>query len=118
MKPKTIDESAVLTLIDLGKKSGSNLLADLIVLFAEECPAALVGIKSFLESGQLERIPQIAHLMKSSCANLGALAMRDLFAAIEKSKTNPDPVEIRRLLQEAELQYELALEELRELSKS
>lgn len=118
MKLKTIDESAVLTLIEIGKKSGSNLLGNLVVLFAEECPAALAGIKSFLDGGHLERIPQIAHLMKSSCANLGALALRDLFAAIEKSKANPDPVEIRRLVEEAELQYELALQELKELSKS
>lgn len=56
------------------------LIADVIAMFVDDCPAQLEAIKAAVDARDLERIRKTAHVLKGVAANLSA---RDLVAAAQ-----------------------------------
>jgi HPt (histidine-containing phosphotransfer) domain-containing protein len=82
-----IDPKIIQGLRDLGGEDEPGLLAELIKIFLEDAPQRMKDISEGLASGDLGRVERGAHTLKSSSANIGALALSDLCRRIvEKAR--------------------------------
>ncbi len=77
-----VDESALMRLYALG---GTSLVRELIGTFLKNTPQRLDDARSGLAAGNMEAVMRVGHSLKSSCANTGATAMREIAARIEES---------------------------------
>ena len=111
-----IDREAMARLKDLSQTSGTDLLPGLIELFEQEATNAIKAMRKELETSNFEGVSRVAHSLKSSAANLGAMRLRDLAERIEKSKADPNLEHIASLIEAARSEYEAALSELRTLA--
>ena len=80
--PPPGDRSALERLARFG---GPTLVQQMIALFLEEAPRRIARARDALDGGDWPTVQQVAHSLKSSCAQMGALAMRDLSRQIESS---------------------------------
>lgn len=95
--------------------AGEDLVGDLIQLFAEETPKILAEMRRHLATGDLVDLKRKAHLLKSSCANLGARSMQDLSEKIELSTLAGDRALLQYLTESLESSFQTSLRELRGL---
>ncbi|MFZ3231425.1 MAG: Hpt domain-containing protein [Pseudobdellovibrio sp.] len=78
-----LNQSAIETLRDLQKKTGRNLLGDLIKLYIETTPPIFINMKTHLKANAFEDLSREAHSLKSSSANIGAIKIEELARTIE-----------------------------------
>jgi CheY-like chemotaxis protein/HPt (histidine-containing phosphotransfer) domain-containing protein len=75
-----IDMAAALERVD----SDRSLLLEIARLFEDECPKAMAGIRAALENGDASALERLAHTLKGSSSNLGALAVSRAAADLER----------------------------------
>ena len=78
-----LDHDALENLRYLTTSSGENLLDKAIDLFLEAVPQEIENLRKAAESKDASSLANIAHNLKSSCGNLGALVMAKKVAALE-----------------------------------
>ncbi|MBX9767989.1 MAG: CHASE3 domain-containing protein [Bdellovibrionales bacterium] len=111
--PSSIDPTAIAKMQALGLKSSRNLLSDLISVFDRETPNLLVDLKKHLASGEFEAMGKIAHQLKSSCANLGVIRLRELAIRMEDAVPEKNIQVMELLLSSMENDFAHASEELK-----
>jgi HPt (histidine-containing phosphotransfer) domain-containing protein len=79
----------------LKRFGGAALVSQMVALFLEEAPRRITAIRDALRSGDLPAARQVAHSLKSSCGQMGALAMQELSRHIE---TDTDEAVMARCL--------------------
>jgi HPt (histidine-containing phosphotransfer) domain-containing protein len=80
-KPAVLDRDAA-----LGRVGGDlDLLREIAVLFADECPRVLQDLRDALAQGDAPAIGRAAHGLKGSAANFGAVPAVDAAVRIEQS---------------------------------
>ena len=62
---------------------GGGLLAELVNLFLDDTPTRLEALRQSLVTGDAKGVEESAHSLKSSCGNLGAHGLADIFKKIE-----------------------------------
>jgi HPt (histidine-containing phosphotransfer) domain-containing protein len=77
----TIDPAALDRLREWG---GEKLLREMLRLFLDNSPVRMEQIRAGVASGTAREVEQGAHSLKSSAANLGARALRDVCAEMEE----------------------------------
>jgi HPt (histidine-containing phosphotransfer) domain-containing protein len=115
---RAIDPAAIARLQQLAAKGNLKLLEELIELFGQDSPDALQKMRDFLDAQDFPRLSQKAHTLKSSAANIGALRLRDLCERIERVRPEVGIQNISGLIDSAEREFRLALEELYLLRKT
>jgi HPt (histidine-containing phosphotransfer) domain-containing protein len=78
-----IDRETLDRLYELQDEADPHLVADLIRMFIDLSPPRLDRISEGLSAGDARRIEREAHDLKSSAANLGALALSAAAAELE-----------------------------------
>ncbi len=73
-----IDPKVIQGLRDLGGEDEPGLLSELIKIFLEDAPQRMRDITEGMAKGDLGRVERGAHTLKSSSANIGAIALSDL----------------------------------------
>jgi HPt (histidine-containing phosphotransfer) domain-containing protein len=109
-----IDLDAIRKLEEISP-AGEDLVGDLIRVFSEETPKILADMKRSLATGDLVGLKRKAHLLKSSCANLGATTMHQLSEKIELSTPAGDRDLLQNLTDSLERDFQVALQELRRI---
>ena len=99
-EPDVLDLAVIDGLRELGGEEDPGLLSELIELFLSDAPQRLQELEAALEDGDLERLSRAAHTLKSSSANLGAVAFRRLCEELERSARQGDEATCRRRRQE------------------
>ena len=97
-----LDTAALDKLYEWG---GAELKDKMIELFSQNAPDRLEGVRAGLGSGDLELAERSAHSLKSSAANLGAQAVRQLSGRIEELLEKGEEDEARGLLPELEEKF-------------
>lgn len=77
-----LDSDVIQELKDLDD-GGTGLLEELAELFLTDTPQRLERLHTALEAGDSRCIEEVAHSLKSSCANIGALSLSTLFRELE-----------------------------------
>ena len=89
---------------ELQEEDEPDLLKDLIELFLTDVPPELVALKGAVESGDGHSVERIAHTLRGSCGNMGAVGMEALCAELVEMGRSEDlraaPARISRLEEE------------------
>lgn len=75
-----IDGTVLESLVELG---GPDLLKELIELFCTDAPSQMADLADAVSQGDASRVASVAHSLKSSCANLGAMRLAELTKELE-----------------------------------
>lgn len=78
------DKSVLLSLRDLEKETGEGLVDEMIHEFVGDISSEIEKMKIFLNTGEFEKLSRIAHSLKSSSANIGAIGLSNFLAQIEE----------------------------------
>ncbi len=110
-----LDSTAIDRLKRISKLGKKNLLKDIVELALSETPAALDAFQLAVINSEAEMVGSIAHRLKSTFANVGALKLSEVFAAVER---NPkvDLADAPVLLDQIEREWPRAARLLREVA--
>jgi CheY-like chemotaxis protein len=84
-----LDRSVLATLQEL-KRGQSRLLPYLITLYLQEAPAQLATLRDAAAQGDAGRVEDVAHELKGSSAQLGAMRMSRQCAALQEAGGHAD----------------------------
>jgi CheY-like chemotaxis protein/signal transduction histidine kinase/HPt (histidine-containing phosphotransfer) domain-containing protein len=93
----TIDPEVLASLKELGGDD-ARIFVEIVDLFLADTPARMRALECAQESGDLEAVAAAAHALKSSCGNLGAMALYGLFRDIESLGRNGDVDSVASLI--------------------
>ncbi len=112
--PAAVSEESIRNLQVLQRPGEPSFVAGLIDLFLESAHESLKKIKLGLNIKNFKEVSNLAHSLKSSSANLGALRLADLCFAFESldasTRTNPNTLEAK--FSELEAEYSQVVKEL------
>ncbi len=99
-----LDESVLAGLRELQEEGEPDILNELIEMFLTDVPPQLVGLQEAMEAGDAQSVERIAHTLKGSCGNMGAVKMVALCSELEEigrfGNLSRAPVLISRLEEE------------------
>ncbi len=96
---------------------GDKLLGQMLRLFLENSPKRMAQIRGGLGDGPLDDAEKGAHSLKSSAANVGAMDVRTVAAAMEERARAGEDVDARGLLPDLERAYASARAELEAIER-
>lgn len=79
-----LDEATLGALQELAGDEDPDLVTELVELFLDDSRGRMGEIRAALDLGDGERVGRAAHALKSSSANIGALAFSGLCADLER----------------------------------
>jgi CheY-like chemotaxis protein/HPt (histidine-containing phosphotransfer) domain-containing protein len=79
-----LDRGALAGLRELQLEDGSDILEELIEMFVADVPPQLVALQEALEAGDGQFVERIAHALKGSSGNMGAVRMAALCTELEE----------------------------------
>ncbi|HEX2108107.1 MAG TPA: response regulator, partial [Rubrobacteraceae bacterium] len=101
-----LDWSVLAGLRELQDEGEPDVLSELIELFITEASAQLVSLRKAVEAGDAQSVERIAHTIKGSCGNMGAVGMETLCNELEQLGRSRDladaPALVSRLAEEFE----------------
>jgi len=99
-----IDSSLLESLRELQGDGEPDILNELIALFLSDVPSQLADLREASEAGEAHSVERIAHTLKGSAANMGAMKMKALLAELEEigrsGKLGAAPERISRVEEE------------------
>jgi HPt (histidine-containing phosphotransfer) domain-containing protein len=95
----------------LGDDEG--LIADLLGLFLEDCPAQLAAIESTVSARDLDAVRRNAHALKGSASNLSASGVTEAAATLEDIAERGDVGALDRQFARLAVEVEQLVAELR-----
>ncbi|MEZ5977236.1 MAG: Hpt domain-containing protein [Planctomycetota bacterium] len=101
-----IDHSVLEEIRSLAGDGGTDLLAELIGMFLEETPVRLRGIHEAIDRDDLVEVERIAHALKSSSGNLGALLLASMCREIEASCREGQVDDVKSLVERSRTEFE------------
>jgi HPt (histidine-containing phosphotransfer) domain-containing protein len=114
-----LDGEVIASLRELNEEGGPDLLAELVQLFLEDTPGRIADLCRALDGRDHGALERAAHGLKSSSANLGAIALSKLFRELESAGRNHDLDRATSLVRASREEYERVREALRsEISAS
>jgi len=87
---ETLDRDVLETLRELSGDDEPSLFAELVQIFLDDTPVRLEAIEAAFASADADGIGRAAHALKSSAANLGALALSEMFRDLEQAGREHD----------------------------
>ena len=79
----SLDESKLDDLRSLDSDGSNGFLKEMINIYLEESPRLISEMKAALKENQVENFTRAAHTLKSSSANLGAMALSEMCKELE-----------------------------------
>lgn len=110
---KILSEAAITQLRELG--DGDDLLIEIIGLFNGETPKRLDAMASAVASDNCEELARIAHSLKSSAANIGAVKLHAVCIEIESTSRGGGMDGMAKAVATARVEYRSAADALDDL---
>jgi two-component system sensor histidine kinase/response regulator len=79
-----LDRSVLAGLRELQEEGEPDLLEELIELFLADVPPQLVALRKAAEADDAHSVERIAHTLRGSCANMGAVEMETLCTELQE----------------------------------
>lgn len=103
-----LDRDAFAALEDLAGDDDPELIAELVEIYLEDSQERMNEVSSGATGSEHERVGRAAHALKSSSANIGAVAFSRVCAHLEKQARTEDAVdadELEALVEQALSMY-------------
>jgi CheY-like chemotaxis protein/HPt (histidine-containing phosphotransfer) domain-containing protein len=113
-EPSAIDLAAIETLRDLDS-GNTELVTRLVTSFLDAADGRLAQVAIAADEGDARTVSQVAHSMKSSAANLGALVLAGCYRELEKCGREGRTDDARGLIEQARHEQHRAVQQLRAL---
>ena len=116
-----IDEAAVELLRELGGDDEPGLLLELIELYLRDAEDRMRILGDAQRGGDASTVARAAHSLKSSSANMGALALSDVLRQVEERASGSDHEGLDDLVERCRgmhAEVDAAFRQLREMSAS
>ena len=97
-----IDASVIESLRSLAMPGEPDILADVVQLFLADSPVMLASLSAAMEAGDGEAVSSIAHRLRGSALELGAIRMVPLCAEIELAAHSGSIAQCRALAESLE----------------
>lgn len=107
-----VDPAVLDSIRELQQEGGAEILPQIIDMFLNDTPRRLDQIKQSLASHDAAALFEIAHSLKSSSANLGAMQLSNLFKDMELLARQNKLAETTELLARIEDEFELTAQQL------
>jgi two-component system sensor histidine kinase/response regulator len=98
-----LDRDIIENLRDLG---GSEMLSELAQMLFEDTRSNLATLRKALEEGDAQSVEQVAHTLKGSCGNMGAIRVAAICAELQNISSSGDLTRAPELLDHLETQFE------------
>jgi HPt (histidine-containing phosphotransfer) domain-containing protein/AmiR/NasT family two-component response regulator len=108
-----LDLEVVQSLKELGGPEDPGLFAELVEMFLRDTPPRIQAMLEASSNGDPMALARVAHSMKSSCGNLGAMSLAQLCQAIEAGGRQGDLEAVRSLVQRSSEEYQKVAQALR-----
>ena len=109
-----IDQNALDNIRALQEEGQEDILNKVIKIFLDDSPERLIELRKAIDSGDASSINRIAHTLKSSCANLGALRLSSLFREMEMMGRRNSILYAPELLSQIEVEFKTVVAVLEE----
>lgn len=114
VKENVIDLTAIQGIRRLQKPGRPDLLKELIALFIESTADNMKTLRTAVTNNDLETVSRIAHILKSSAANLGANKLSQTCYELEKiGNTEIASAQLAEVFSRTEADYTEAVESLK-----
>ncbi len=100
-----IDTAALKKLSALSTKEGDDVVNEFVSLFLRTAPQRIEAVRSALERKDVASVAREAHTLKSSCAYVGAISMKDICEEIESRATQAVLTEVADLFARLEKEF-------------
>ena len=101
-----LDLETIATLKALGGTEEPDLFVELVDLFVTDAKSHIAALQRALEHNDMRALERTAHTLKSSCANVGAVAMAKLCFELEQLGRKSKPEGAAQLIAHTAVQYE------------
>ena len=115
--PALIEERALNNIRALQRPGAPDILAKVIDLYLADAPRMRESLRRVLEAGDAEQLRQVAHALKSSSANLGALHLAEISRQMEAAGRNNATDLAWQLILQLEHEYEAVCARLLEIKE-
>lgn len=105
MSQSPIDESVWEELFKLEEEAAPGLVKGLVEEFFKNVPESIEKMRVALVKRDAEALGLEAHKLKSACAYLGALEMRDLCARLEKLAASENSTDAKLVVDQLDAEY-------------
>lgn len=112
-----IDASALDKISALQQPGRPNLVAKIITLYLETTPPLIAQIHQGLKENDCNTIHMAAHSLKSSAANIGALALADLLKNLIINCKDGNMDQVEKIVSAVDPEQEYVVNELKDLSQ-
>jgi CheY-like chemotaxis protein len=110
----SLDHAVIASLRELGD---ANLLSELAGVFLQEASERLGALEQAIEKGDAQAVKRIAHALKGSCGNMGAIRMSRLCLDLEQAGGSNDLSAAAGLLESLKRELDLVRPELSALGE-
>jgi two-component system, sensor histidine kinase and response regulator len=101
----SVDYSKLEGLRELQQEGESDILCELLELFLTDVPPRLVALREAVQSGDARSVERVAHALKGSCGNMGALRMEPLCTELEEIGRSEDLAAAPELISRLEEEF-------------
>ena len=102
---QVLDPDVIECLKELGGEDDPGLFAELVDMFLRDTPERLSALQAALAGDDIKEIERVAHSMKSSCGNLGAMGLADLCFQMEMAGRNGSVEDLKSLVERSDDEY-------------
>jgi HPt (histidine-containing phosphotransfer) domain-containing protein len=89
----------------LQEEGEPDILSELAVLFLEDAPPRLEALRQAIEGGDASSLERVAHTLKGSCGNMGALRMSTICAELQDIGHSGELVSAPVLMERLEAEF-------------
>jgi CheY-like chemotaxis protein/HPt (histidine-containing phosphotransfer) domain-containing protein len=101
----SVDYSVLEGLRELQEEGEPDILEELVAMFLKDAPSQLETLKEATEKGDAQSVERIAHTLKGSCGNMGAVRMEALCSELEEIGRSEDLSTAPRLTSSLEEEF-------------
>lgn len=118
LKSKRVDVEVLKEVIALKEVDGFAFANELLTLFSKSTPKEIAKLEKALKGKELPKVADIAHSLKSSSGNLGALAFHQLCKTLERAARNGELAKAKKIFSVLRQEFSKTDAELRKEVKS
>jgi HPt (histidine-containing phosphotransfer) domain-containing protein len=97
-----LDPDVLAGLRELGD---AELLAELVEMFVDDATSRILALRGTLEKDDAEAVERVAHTLKGSCANMGALRMAEVCEDLQEMGRSGDLSGASELVEQLEAEF-------------
>ena len=117
-EPAVLDQSVIASLRQLTPPGEADVLAEVLQMFLREVPPRIEFLRNAWTAGDIEEVHRMAHSLKGSAGNIGALRLFAVCRQLDDREHPADPAVMAALVRGLDVEFDKVKEEIHRLLKA